>query len=186
MKIRPGFFLARAFVALSFPLLGGVSAASQPDLSDPRFWPPFQVAGANRDLSPYTGLDRDGWIACGPAERGLALGFGVEPTWFSRSLLARVLDGSANRKSGLPSAVDRHRTAAANGPGCGSCRSPSRPTKRSLAIVHGSVSSLPGRRVVSPRRSPVWPKTPTLHQSVTDRSTAKAGANESLRFRRNP
>ena len=65
MKIRPRFFLARAFVALSFPLLGSVSAASQPDLSDPRFWPPFQMAGANRDLSPYTGLDRDGWIACG-------------------------------------------------------------------------------------------------------------------------
>ncbi|MFM9952598.1 MAG: hypothetical protein ACKVVO_00935 [Opitutaceae bacterium] len=43
------------------------------------------------------GLRRlEAWL--GPAERGLALGFGVEPTWFSRSLLARVLDGSANQK----------------------------------------------------------------------------------------
>lgn len=65
MKIQPKFLLARTIAALSFSLLGGVSAASQPDLSDPHFWPPFQVAGANRDLSPYTGLDRDGWIACG-------------------------------------------------------------------------------------------------------------------------
>jgi hypothetical protein len=38
-----------------------------------------------------------------PAERGLALGFGVEPTWFSRSMLARALDDSANQKSGRPS-----------------------------------------------------------------------------------
>lgn len=65
MKIQPKFLLAWVIGALSFTLLGGVSAASQPDLSDPHFWPPFQVAGANRDLSPYTGLDRDGWIACG-------------------------------------------------------------------------------------------------------------------------
>jgi hypothetical protein len=38
------------------------------------------------------------------AERGLALGFGVKPTWFSRARLARVLDDSANQKSGRPSA----------------------------------------------------------------------------------
>ncbi len=37
-------------------------------------------------------------LAGNAAERGLALGFGVEPTWFSCAMLARVLDDSASRK----------------------------------------------------------------------------------------
>ena len=72
--------------------------------------------------------------AAGPAERGLALGFGVEPTWFSRAMLARVLHDSANQKSGRPSAGGCNWASQSNGVskalGCGvkRCTRPGAPS----------------------------------------------------------
>ena len=85
------YFHVSAFAAVSVACLDHTSAS--PHL---RTKPDFRITQA---LLPTLVLALA--LAClpsGPAERGLALGFGVEPTWFSRAGLARVLDDSASRK----------------------------------------------------------------------------------------